>query len=286
LLSQVLVMNVQSAALGADTPSTKPHSSSSAPEPAARPERSELAVRTQELLARARDCTSSDERRTLEDEIVRLNLPLARSLASAFSGRGLPLDDLVQVASLGLLKAVRGFDPDKGFEFLAYAVPTIRGEIRRHFRDAGWTVRPPRRIQELQARVWAADAALTQTLQRRPTVPELAEELGVDPTELVEVWQAEGCFTPSSLDLGDETGTVGDRLGDSDNGYDVVEARLVIDQALRSLSDRDRTIVQLRFREEWSQKQIGEVVGVSQMQVSRLLTRILADLRDTLTSAA
>jgi RNA polymerase sigma-B factor len=228
-------------------------------------------------------------RRVLQEEAIRLMMPLARALANRYAGRGLPLDDLCQVAYLGLVKAVRGYDPDRGREFLSYAVPTIKGELRRHFRDAGWTVRPPRRLQELQARLWAAEAELTQRNQCSPTPAELADELEASVDDVVETLSMDGCFAPSSLDatLGDQdSGSLGDRLGDLDQEFGRCEARLMLTKAVRELDERDRLIVRRRFFDGWTQQQIGEEIGVTQMQVSRLLTRILRDLRQAIEETA
>ncbi len=249
------------------------------------PTRSERHELTIDLLTEA-TTASLPRRRALQEEVVRLNMPLARTLANRYAGRGIPLDDLRQVAYLGLVKAVRGYDPERGREFLGYAIPTIRGEIRRHFRDAGWTVRPPRRIQELQARLWAADAELTQLLHRSPTAPELAEELDVSVDDVLEALSADGCFAPSSLDApaqDSEAGSLAERLGDLDGEFGRCEARIMLADAVRNLGERDRTILRLRFFEGWTQQQIGEEVGVTQMQISRLITRILADLKDSIT---
>lgn len=243
---------------------------------------------TLDLLSEA--VTASPARRqSIQDRVVRLNMPLAKMLANRYAGRGIATDDLHQVAYLGLVKAVRGYDPERGREFLGYAIPTIKGELRRHFRDAGWAVRPPRRIQELQARLWVADAELTQTLHRSPTAGELADELDVSVDDVVEALSADGCFAPSSLDApaqDSETGSLAERLGGDDDEFDRCEARLMLAKAVRELGERDRTIVRLRFFEGWTQQQIGQEVGVTQMQVSRLLTRILADLRGSISGEA
>lgn len=250
--------------------------------------RSERDRVTMDLLAESVGA-SLPRRREIQEEIVRVNMPLARMLARRYAGRGIAVDDLLQVAYLGLVKAVQGYDPERGRGFLGYAVPTIRGEIRRHFRDAGWTVRPPRRIQELQARLWAADAELTQVLHRSPTAAELAEELDVSVDDVVESLSADGCFAPSSLDApaaDSDTGSLGERLGGMDEEFDRCEARLVLAEAVRALGERDRKIVELRFFEGMTQQQIGDEVGVTQMQISRLITRILAELRASITGAA
>jgi RNA polymerase sigma-B factor len=199
------------------------------------------------------------------------------------------VDDLRQVAYLGLVKAVRGYDPERGREFLSYAIPTIKGEVRRHFRDAGWTVRPPRRIQELQARLWATDAELTQALHRSPTATELADALEVDLDDVLEALSADGCFVPSSLDApaaDSDSGSLAERLGGADDEFERCEARLMLASAVRRLGERDRRIVELRFFHGWTQQQIGDEVGVTQMQISRLITRILRELRESITGEA
>jgi RNA polymerase sigma-B factor len=229
------------------------------------------------------------ERRALEQEVVRLNLPVAREIAMRYRGRGIAMDDLVQVASLGLVKAVRGFDPERGSDFLSYAVPTIRGELRRCFRDAGWTVRPPRSIQELQTEIWRAESDLAQSLQRSPLPREIAAHLRVSEERVLEALGADGCFAPTSLDAplgdGDDSG-VGQYLGEMDAQFDRAEARVILAAVVGRLSERDRTIIRLRFFEGWTQAQIGAAVGVTQMQVSRLLARILGDLRQAVEGTA
>ena len=226
-------------------------------------------------------------RKNARDRAVELNLPLARYLAGTYTNRGIATEDLQQVASLGLLKAVRGFSPERSNSFAAYAIPTIRGELRKHFRDAGWTVRPPRRIQELQARIRAAEAELIQQLQRSPSVREIAAELDVEIDEVLEATSVDSCFTPHSLDApvpvdGGSSNAVQADLGGWDPEFASAEARLVLGPAIRGLGERDRTVLRLRFVEGLTQQQIGEQVGVSQMQVSRILNRVLAQLRDSI----
>jgi RNA polymerase sigma-B factor len=239
-------------------------------------------VRTVRLLREARDA-SPDVARELQAECVRMNMPLARSLASRYGGRGVPTDDLNQVAYVGLLKAVRRFDPDRGDPFLAFAAPTIRGELRRHFRDSGWMIRPPRRVQELQASVWAVEESLESSLRREPTTTELADALHVDRDSVTEAMTLQGCFAPTSLDSrpvgAPDADVLADRLGHVEEGYERAEARMRVVAAIETLKDRDRRIVQLRFVDELTQHEIGAVIGVTQMQVSRLLHRIMRDLR-------
>lgn len=222
-------------------------------------------------------------RQELLDEAIELNIPVARSIAHQFHNRGEPAEDLDQVALLGLTKAVNGFNPEKGDEFLAYAVPTITGEVKRYFRDAAWTVRPPRRIQDLQAEITPAIDELSQLLGEAPRASQIAEHLGRGEDEVVEALACGGCFTPASIDDRGPTGDgyrVADRLGEDEHGFDRAEAVAMLAHACASLKERDRRILYLRFFKDWTQEQIAAELGVTQMQVSRLLTRILGNLRD------
>ncbi len=212
-------------------------------------------------------------------------MPVALHLSRHYAGRGIPAADLEQVACLGLVAAARRYDPDRGGDFLAFAIPTIKGELRKAFRDGGWMVRPPRRLQELQARVWAAEARLEQSLGRSPTPQEIAEDLDVPMDDVIEILSIDGCFSPGSLDLpiGEEgSPTVADRQGEIDAGFARCEARTILGPVVRKLGQRDRRIIELRFFRGWTQKQIGEEIGVTQMQVSRLLSQIFAELRAAL----
>ena len=247
--------------------------------------RSEQSVR----LFVERTTASSGEQAALEEQLVRLNMPLARDLARRFRGRGIADDDLEQVAYLGLVKAVKGFAPDRGHEFVSFAVPTIRGEIRRHFRDLGWTVRPPRSIQETQARISACEAELYQRLGRAPRPSEIAIHLELDLERVIDALGATGCFAPASLDapgFGDDEDTVGQRIGDLDAGFDLADARATLAPLLARLSRRERLIVEMRFFRGCTQAEIGKEIGVSQMHVSRLLARLVARMREELTAAA
>jgi RNA polymerase sigma-B factor len=221
-------------------------------------------------------------RRATLDRVVALNMRVAESIAARYRNRGVPQEDLTQVAYVGLVKAAHGFDPAGDHDFLSYAVPTIRGEVRRYFRDRAWSVRPPRRVQEMQARISAANEALWQTLGRSPRPSEVADHLGVEEEEVVEALAANGCFTPTSLDMPlseTESAVLGDVLPDEDGSVGAAEARAVLSSALTCLSDRDRRILYLRFFRQRTQSEIAAEIGVTQMQVSRLLTRILDDLR-------
>lgn len=232
--------------------------------------------------------TAVPERSVLTDTLIEAHLDVARSLAARYRNRGIELDDLEQVALLGLTKAAHRFDPDAGHEFLSFAVPTIRGELRRHFRDCGWTVRPPRRVQELQAGIARAQDDLVASLGRSPRPSEVAAHLDVDVADVIEALSVDGCFTPTSLDgtPGDGTATIGDLIGAEDEAFISVEASVMLEPAVRQLSARDRRIVYLRFYEERSQQEIGDAVGLTQAQVSRVLARILKDIRGVLGAQA
>jgi RNA polymerase sigma-B factor len=257
------------------------------PEPTGREDRRERRkATTAALLAQVRDARDDHERQRLRDEVVRLNMEVAEAISARYRRRGVPDEDLAQVAYLGLVKAVNGFDPSFERDFLSYAVPTIRGEVRKYFRDRAWTVRPPRHLLELQPRVAAAREELGQRLGRSPRAGEVAEHLGVHEEEVIEALSTHSCFSPTSLDqpYGDGDGdgdgrTLADLVGREDDGLDAVEARIVLGRVVETLSPRDRRIVYLRFFAQQTQGQIARELGVTQVQVSRLLTRILADLR-------
>jgi RNA polymerase sigma-B factor len=215
--------------------------------------------------------------------LVAEHLGLARSLARRFAGRGEPLDDLEQVAFEGLVKAVERFDPHRGTSFAAFAVPTIVGEIKRHFRDHTWATKVPRAAKELSTRITATTEALSNQLHRPPTVSELAEALGVSEDVVIEALDARSAYRPSSLSAptdGDAGRTLGDTLAADDRGFARVEARITVADLLSSLPDRERRILELRYFEELSQDQIAARVGISQMHVSRLLRRVTALLAD------
>lgn len=244
------------------------------------------AARTAALLAAAAQCTGSSRGQIL-DRVIVLNLPVARSIASRYRGRGEPLDDLEQAAYMGLVKAVHGFRPDRAHDFLSYAVPTIRGEVRRHFRDLSWAVRPPRRIQELQPRVLAAADRLSGRLERSATTAEVAAELDVELDEVVEALACEGCFNATSLDIplgsGEQAdGGLADVIGGEDDNYALVETLADLQPALQRLSERDAHVLVRRVRDGWSQQRVAEELNISQMQVSRLLHRIQNGLRTVL----
>jgi RNA polymerase sigma-B factor len=248
-----------------------------------RTDRVERSDKTLDLLHRLADTHDEQERHDLIEQLVLVNLGVAHAIAMRYRNRGISADDLEQVARLGLVKAAQGFDPTRQNDFLAYAVPTIRGEVRKHFRDHGWTVRPPRRIQELQSRIMAAATDLTHALGRSPRPSELAKHLDSSVEEIEEALSADGCFSPSSLDrpVSDEDGSasLGDLLPSEDADQDAAEARLMLAPAIRRLGERDRLILHLRFFKGMTQEEIAQEIGVTQMHVSRLLTKILAELR-------
>jgi len=244
--------------------------------------RRDRSAHTRALFSLALSTDSAAERRELMATVIEMHLDLAHAEASRYRSRGVPMDDLRQVAALALTKAARGYDVTTGHDFLSYAVPTIRGELRKHFRDHGWMIRPPRRIQELQARINTAQAELSYLLGRSPQPVELADHIGECTESVIEALASDGCFVPASLDhptAGDASTTLGDLLPFEDNEHRAAEARLMLRPVLRTLCERDRRILRMRFCEGMTQREIAARIGVTQMQVSRLLTRILGQLR-------
>ncbi|CAN5414367.1 N/A [soil metagenome] len=219
----------------------------------------------------------------LRNELVEAHLGLAEYLARRFANRGEPLDDLVQVASLGLTKAVDRFDPERGLEFTTFATPTILGELKRHFRDKGWAVRVPRRIQELHLRVTRVIDDLSLELGRPPTYPEVAIRAGVSEDEVVEAVDAGSAYRSASLDAGrsddDESPGLMGQLGEPDAELDRAERRAAIAPLIAGLPEREQAMLYLRFYEGLTQSEIAQRLGISQMHVSRLLTRSLHQLR-------
>jgi RNA polymerase sigma-B factor len=239
------------------------------------------AEHTRQLFSQALEATAAEKQR-LMDIVIVMHLDLAHAEAARYRSRGIPLDDLRQVAALALTKASKGYDVRTGHEFLSYAVPTIRGELRKHFRDHGWMIRPPRRIQELQARINVADAELSNELGRSPRPQEIADRLEECTENVIEALSSDGCFVPASLDHpagGDGSTTLGELLPFDDDGHRASEARLLLRPVMGDLAERDRAILNMRFYEGLTQREIAARIGVTQMQVSRLLTRILGQLR-------
>jgi RNA polymerase sigma-B factor len=225
----------------------------------------------------------------VRDELVQAHLRLAVHLARRFGNRGVPHDDLVQVASLGLLKAVERFEPERGLEFSTFATPTIIGELKRHFRDKGWSVRVPRRVQELHVRLNVLVGELTHRHGRSPTIAELALAARTSPEEVLEAMEAAQAYRSASLDApgvdGDAAPAV-DHLGGSDATLFQIEDRLLVERLLATLAPREQLMIRLRFYEEMTQSEIADRLGISQMHVSRLLARCLQQFRAVLEAEA
>ncbi|WP_370288506.1 sigma-70 family RNA polymerase sigma factor [Nocardioides sp.] len=240
----------------------------------------ERKARTAELLARASQLTGP-ERDVLIDEVIVINLPVARSLAARYRNRGQQMEELEQVASLALTRAVQNFDPARGEDLLVFVVPSVLGELKRYFRDTTWAVRPPRRVQEMRPRLVEAEELLGQVLGRPPTIAEIADELGCTPAEVEEVKGSGDLARTSSLDepVSDSGSALGDLLAQEDTGFAHGEAVAMLGPACRRLKPRDRWILRMRFYDQLTQQEIADELGVTQVQVSRLLQRILKDLR-------
>lgn len=249
------------------------------------PDSRERRRQTKQLFDRATGESPGAVRTETLGEIVTLNVPVARSIARNYRGRGCELEDLEQTACLALVRAVGNFDVDSGHDFLAYAVPSIRGEVLKYFRDLGWMVRPPRSVQELQPLLWAEQLKHQQLSGDTLDVDELADLLGVAPHAVRLAQLARGCFSPTSLDLplGDEGSTaLGDVVPYNDPGFTAVETRTLLASVLADFSERDRWALQMRFVDELTQAEMAEQFEMTQPQVSRLLQRILTELRERL----
>jgi RNA polymerase sigma-B factor len=220
----------------------------------------------------------------IREELVARNLPFAKRLARRYRGASESFDDLLQVASLALVNAIDRFDPDRGIPFSAFASPTILGELKRHFRDRAWTVRVPRGLHDRMAQVDKAVSELTEKLQRSPSIGEIAERLELEPTDVLEVLEANHNRRPLSLDrpVGDESEETSpaDWVGEEDKNFELVEGRVALDAALPHLDERERLVLRLRFVDDLTQSQIAEQIGHSQMHVSRILRRALARIRE------
>jgi RNA polymerase sigma-B factor len=233
------------------------------------------------------DRATEDTRMAARDDLVRLHLPLVEHCARRFRNRGEPFEDLVQVGTIGLIKAIDRFDLDRGVEFSTYATPTIIGEIKRYFRDKGWAIRVPRRLQELRMQIGASTAELTQSLGRSPTPRELAKALDCSVEEIVEGIESGNAYSTLSLDAADDGGDEGgssmlDLIGIDDEALEHIEIRESIKPLLEALAPREKRILLLRFFKNRTQSEIAEEIGVSQMHVSRLLSRTLDQLRASL----
>ncbi|MGW5701900.1 SigB/SigF/SigG family RNA polymerase sigma factor [Amycolatopsis japonica] len=229
----------------------------------------------------------SPRRQELRSRLVTELLPLAEHIATRFSGRGEPREDLVQVARIGLINAVDRFDPGRGHDFLSFAVPTVMGEVRRHFRDTGWSVRVPRRLKELHVSLSQGTAALSQRLGRAPTPTELAEYLGLEVNDVREGLLAGQAYQTLSVDKpvhdnATEALSLADTIGEEDHEMALVETHEALQPLLRELPKRERAILVMRFFGGYTQTQIAERIGISQMHVSRLLSQTLEQLRGKL----
>jgi RNA polymerase sigma-B factor len=248
---------------------------------ASRPSREEMRAKFEQY------CRTRDRR--TRNELIEDHRALATHLARRYANRGEPLDDLVQVACVGMLKAVERFDPQRGLEFSTFATATIEGELKRHFRDKTWSVRVPRHSQELHLRLGPTVAELTQRLGRAPRIPEIAREIAMTEEDVLEAMEVGAAYRSTSFDApgteGREASGLAERLGTLDTNFELTEHRVVIERALASLPEREQMILRLRFFEDLTQTEIAEQVGVSQMHVSRLLAHSLANLRRQLHTA-
>jgi RNA polymerase sigma-B factor len=243
--------------------------------------------RSAQLFAQLRDDVAPEPTREAAREgLVHLHLPLVEHCARRFRNRGEPFEDLVQVGTIGLLKSIDRFDLERGVEFSTYATPTIIGEIKRYFRDKGWAIRVPRRLQELRMQIGTASADLTQSLGRSPTPRELAERIGCSVEDILEGIESSNAYSTLSLDAGDSdddgAATMLDAIGVEDANLEHVEIRESIKPLLDRLDAREKRILLLRFFKNMTQSQIADEIGVSQMHVSRLLSRTLEQLRTSL----
>ncbi|MEV6636540.1 SigB/SigF/SigG family RNA polymerase sigma factor [Actinoplanes sp. NPDC051470] len=227
---------------------------------------------------------AADPRRArLRERVIEAWLPLAKHLAARYHGRGEPADDLLQTATVGLIKAVDRFDPVHGVEFVGFAIPTVLGEIKRHFRDRTWSVRVPRRTQELRMAITNANNALLATLGRSPTVADVAKHLDITEEEVLEGLEGARAYSATSLNAaiagGDGTVSLGDTLGETEHEYELTELRMTLGRAMTHLNEREQRILALRFYGNMTQSEIAAKVGLSQMHVSRLIARALERLR-------
>ncbi|HEV2058559.1 MAG TPA: SigB/SigF/SigG family RNA polymerase sigma factor [Solirubrobacteraceae bacterium] len=218
------------------------------------------------------------------DQLVERFLPLARQLARRYQRAGEPLDDLLQVASLGLIKAIDRFDPEREIAFSSYAVPTILGELKRYFRDRTWAVRVPRDLQELTLKVDRVVGKLSEDLRRQPSVAEIATAVGAEEENVLEALQAGGAYRAVSFDApragnDEEMATLGDSVGIDEQGFDRAEERATLQQLMSTVTPREREVLRMRFEQDMTQAEIGAVIGVSQMQVSRVIRQAISRLR-------
>ncbi len=238
--------------------------------------------RTRKLFAQYKETNDPEVR----DQLIMSHLNLVRFLASKFKNRGEPLDDLIQVGTIGLIKAIDRFEPDRGLEFTTYATPTIMGEIKRHFRDKGWSVRVPRRLQELSAKINQVTDDLTKELQRSPSIEEIAQRLETTVEEVLEAMESSSAYSSVPLEGGssgadgDETPSIIDQYVTEDEDLAGSDDRIVLEEAIRDFSPREQEIIRMRFVEGLTQVEIAEKLDISQVQVSRLLRRTLKRIQE------
>lgn len=237
--------------------------------------------RTKELFRRYKEEGDEDAR----NQLIVNHLNLVRFLASKFKNRGEPLEDLVQVGTIGLIKAIDRFDPSRGLEFTTYATPTIMGEIKRHFRDKGWSVRVPRRLQELSAKVNQATDELTNELQRPPSVEEIAQHIGASVDDVLEAMESSSAYSSVPLEAGgndsdDDTPAVIDHYASVDQNLAASDDRMVLEDAIKEFSPREQEVIRMRFVDGLTQVEIANKLGISQVQVSRLLRRTLKKVQE------
>ena len=239
--------------------------------------------RTRELFRLYREEGDEEAR----EQLIVSHLNLVRFLASKFKNRGEPLDDLLQVGTIGLIKAIDRFDTSRGLEFTTFATPTIMGEIKRHFRDKGWSVRVPRRLQELSAKVNQTTDDLTRELQRPPSVAEVAERLGATVDEVLEAMESSTAYSSVPLegtgqDTDDDTPSIIDHFATEDDDLAASDDRMVIEDAIRDFTPREQEVIRMRFEQGLTQVEIAEKLGISQVQVSRLLRKVLKQVQERL----
>ncbi|MDY2788147.1 MAG: SigB/SigF/SigG family RNA polymerase sigma factor [Atopobium sp.] len=236
--------------------------------------------RTHELFRNYKEKGDEEAR----EQLIVNHLNLVRFLAAKFKNRGEPLDDLIQVGTVGLIKAIDRFDIERGLEFTTFATPTILGEIKRHFRDKGWSVRVPRRLQELSAKVNQATDTLTEQLQRSPSVEEIAEYLNTSVDEVLEAMESSSAYSSVPLEGGssddEEAPSVIDKYASEDTALSTADDRMVIEETIRDFSPREQEVIRMRFVEGLTQVEIADKLGVSQVQVSRLLRRTLKKIQE------
>ena len=239
--------------------------------------------RTRELFRRYKEEGDEEAR----EQLIMSHINLVRFIAAKFKNRGEPLDDLIQVGTVGLIKAIDRFDPDRGLEFTTYATPTVMGEIKRHFRDKGWTIRVPRRLQELSAKVNQATDELTVKLQRSPSIDEIAAHLGTTADEVLEAMESSSAYSSVPLEGGgspddDDAPAVIDRYASVDGDLEASDDRMALEEAIKGFSEQEQQVIRLRFNEGLTQVEIARRLGISQVQVSRMLRRALKRIQDEL----